>query len=240
MALLVVFCLSIVFIGGMLCAKLTFGRAHVQTFISSISLGAMAGVAFLDLIPEILEEAEGIGYLIILLFVIIGIVVLKILDHYVPEHEGSEESEEGNLVHIGIMSAMAIVLHNIVEGMTVYSVASHSIRSGITLALGVALHNIPMGALICSTLKNERKVKRNVILLLSSFSTFFGGLLMMALSSILSTSFFLVLMSLALGMVLYILFWELIPSSLHSKDKKSVIIGVAIGLLLVVISSVLE
>ena len=148
MALLVVLCLSIVFGLGMVFAKLTSNKAHVQSFISSLSLGAMAGVAFLDLIPEIVEETSGLGYLLVIALCALGIVILKVLDHFVPEHEGSEESEEGNLVHIGIMSAIAIVLHNIVEGMTVYSVASQSLNSGITLALGVALHNIPMGALI--------------------------------------------------------------------------------------------
>ena len=138
------------------------------------------------------------------------------------------------------MSAIAIVLHNIVEGMTVYSVASQSLNSGITLALGVALHNIPMGAFIYSTLKSESKGKRNTILILSSFSTFIGGLVMMGLSSILSPSFFIVLMSLALGMVLYILFWELMPSALHSKEKKTTIFGAVLGLLLVVASLFLE
>ena len=236
MALLVVLCLSVVFGLGMVFAKITSNKAHVQSFISSLSLGAMAGVAFLDLIPEIIEETSGLGYLLCAL----GIVILKVLDHFVPEHEGSEESEEGNLVHIGIMSAIAIVLHNIVEGMTVYSVASQSLNSGITLALGVALHNIPMGALIYSTLKSESKGKRNTILILSSFSTFIGGLVMMGLSSILSSSFFIVLMSLALGMVLYILFWELMPSALHSKEKKTTIFGAVLGLLLVVASLFLE
>lgn len=240
MALLVVFGLSIVFAVGMVFAKLTSSKAHVQSFISSISLGAMAGVAFLDLIPEIFEETSGMGYLLVALLCVVGIVILKVLDHFVPEHEGSEESEEGNLVHIGIMSAVAIVLHNIVEGMTVYSVASQSLKSGITLALGVALHNIPMGALIYSTLKSESRGKRNVILVLSSFSTFVGGLVMMALSSILSPSFFIVLMSLALGMVLYILFWELLPSGLHSKDRTITIVGALLGLLLVVASLFLE
>ena len=48
--------------------------------------------------------------------------------------------------------------------MTVYSVASQSLKSGITLALGVALHNVPMGALIYSTLKREGKGKRNNII----------------------------------------------------------------------------
>ena len=240
MALWVVLCLSVVFALGMVCAKLTSGKAHVQSFISSLSLGAMAGVAFLDLIPEIVEETTGYGYILVAVLCVLGIVILKILDHFVPEHEGSEESEEGNLVHIGIMSAVAIVLHNIVEGMTVYSVASQSINSGITLALGVALHNIPMGALIYSTLKSESRGKRNSILLLSSFSTFFGGLLMMALSSILSPSFFIVLMSLALGMVMYILFWELLPSALHSKEKRITVLGAVLGLMLVVISMFLE
>ena len=240
MALLVVFGLSIVFAVGMVFAKLTSSKAHVQSFISSISLGAMAGVAFLDLIPEIFEETSGMGYLLVAILCVVGIVILKVLDHFVPEHEGSEESDEGNLVHIGIMSAVAIVLHNIVEGMTVYSVASQSLKSGITLALGVALHNIPMGALIYSTLKSESRGKRNVILVLSSFSTFVGGLVMMALSSILSPSFFIVLMSLALGMVLYILFWELLPSALHSKDRTITIVGALLGLLLVVASLFLE
>ena len=239
MALLVVLCLSVVFGLGMVFAKITSNKAHVQSFISSLSLGAMAGVAFLDLIPEIIEETSGLGYLLVIALCALGIVILKVLDHFVPEHEGSEESEEGNLVHIGIMSAIAIVLHNIVEGMTVYSVASQSLNSGITLALG-ALHNIPMGALIYSTLKSESKGKRNTILILSSFSTFIGGLVMMGLSSILSSSFFIVLMSLALGMVLYILFWELMPSALHSKEKKTTIFGAVLGLLLVVASLFLE
>ena len=63
---------------------------------------------------------------------------------------------------------------------------------------------------------------------------------MMALSSVLSPSFFIVLMSLALGMVLYILFWELLPSALKSKEKKITIIGTLLGLLLVVASLFLE
>ena len=240
MALLVVLCLSVVFGLGMVFAKLTSNKAHIQSFISSLSLGAMLGVAFLDLIPEIVEETSGAGYILVVVLCVLGIVILKVLDNFVPEHEGSEESEEGNLVHIGIMSAIAIVLHNIVEGMTVYSVASQSLKSGITLALGVALHNVPMGALIYSTLKSESKGKRNTILVLSSFSTFIGGLVMMGLSSILSPSFFIVLMSLARGMVLYILFWELMPSAFHSKEKKITIYGSLLGLLLVVASLFLE
>ena len=240
MAMLTVICLSLVFASGMLCAKLTEGRAHVEKFIAALSLGAMVGVAFLDLIPEIMEERGEISILWILLSVAAGIVVLKVLDHFVPEHEGKEESEEGNMTHIGIMSAVAVVLHNIVEGMTVYSVSSQSFRSGLTLMVGVALHNIPMGALIYSCLKSEKRAKRNIILAASSLSTVLGGVLMMVLSSALSPSFFVVLMSLALGMVMYIIFWELLPQAIKAKERKTVAASLALGLLLVVVASFLE
>ena len=76
MALLVVLCLSVVFALGMVCAKLTSGKAHVQSFISSLSLGAMAGVAFLDLIPEIVEETTGYGYILVGVLCVLGIVIL--------------------------------------------------------------------------------------------------------------------------------------------------------------------
>ena len=200
----------------------------------------MAGVAFLDLVPEIIGECGDIGIYWVILSLLAGIIVLKVLDHFVPEHEGKEESQEGNMTHIGIMSAVAIMLHNIVEGMTVYSVASQSIKSGLTLAFGVALHNIPMGALIYSCLKNENRMKRNVILLFSALSTVLGGVLMMLLSSVLSPSFFVVLMSLALGMVLYIIFWELLPQAIKAKDCKTVVPAFILGLLLVVVSVFLE
>ena len=95
MALLVVLCLSVVFALGMVCAKLTSGKAHIQSFISSLSLGAMAGVAFLDLIPEIVEETTGYGYILVAVWCVLGIVILKILDRFVPEQAGRDKTAEG-------------------------------------------------------------------------------------------------------------------------------------------------
>ena len=240
MALFIVFCLSLMFALGMLFARLSEGMERVEKFITALSLGAMIGVAFLDLVPEILEEAEGTSYIWAAIAVVLGIVILKLLDRFVPEHEGKEESKEGNLAHIGIMSAVAIMLHNIVEGMTVYSVSSASLKGGLVLALSVALHNIPMGAFIYSTMKNEKRNMRNLVLLSAPLSTLLGGVLMMLLSSFLSPSLFAILMSLALGMVLYIIFWELIPSVLHTKDWKTTVPSLVLGLLLVLVASFLE
>ena len=50
MALFIVFCLSLMFALGMLFARLSEGMERVEKFITALSLGAMIGVAFLDLL----------------------------------------------------------------------------------------------------------------------------------------------------------------------------------------------
>ena len=55
------------------------------------------------------------------------------------------------------MSSVAIILHNIIEGMAVYSMAAESLNVGVMIAFGVGLHNIPMGMIIYSTLVKEKR-----------------------------------------------------------------------------------
>ena len=49
-----------------------------------------------------------------------------------------------------------------------------------------------------------------------------------------------ILLCLTLGMIIYIVFFELLPHVLHSKNKILSIIGILIGILIIVISSMFE
>ena len=170
--------------------------------------------------------------------------ILTLLDIFIPEHDHehglSHECTEENLLHIGIVSTIAIVLHNIIEGMAVYSITTESVKVGLLMALGVGLHNIPMGMVIYSTLKKEAKKKRILMIFLSTISTFIGGLLMTLISSLISDFVIGILLCLTLGMIIYIVFFELLPHVLHSKNKILSIIGILIGILIIVISSMFE
>lgn len=139
----------------------------------------MSALAAADIIPEILHEMSGTGLIKAVLFTAAGIVFLKLLDRFVPEHHGDEESP-GAMIHIGIISALAIMLHNIIEGMAVYELGADSLRQGVIFAIGVGLHNIPMGMLVYSTLKDETRVKKYTVLFAVMISTFAGGLVMAA------------------------------------------------------------
>lgn len=240
MALTVTLVLAFAFLIGILLGK--FGQEErIEKISVSLSFGALIGVVLLDMIPEIIESTNSVkAFLFFFFFIFLGFVLLLILDRFVPEHEGSEKSAEGNMIHIGIMATSAIVIHNIVEGMSVYSVSSVVLKSGIILALGVALHNIPLGMLIYSTVKNEEKRKKYLVIILSSFSTFIGGLIMASLSRFITPVFVEALTSIALGMVLYILSMELLPSFRHFENKKKVLLWAIVGFLLVFVGSFLE
>ena len=45
----------------------------------------------------------------------------------------------------GILTAIAIAIHNFPEGLGTFLVSSQDLTLGITVALAIALHNIPEG-----------------------------------------------------------------------------------------------
>ena len=97
-------------------------------------------------------------------------LILKILDRFVPEHDSN------NLSHIGIVSSIAIIIHNIIEGMAIYNTVISDLNTCILLSLGVGLHNIPLGMAISSTTYKDNK-KSTILVVLIALSTFIGGLL---------------------------------------------------------------
>lgn len=250
MGLLITFILGIFILIGALVIKLSKNKKVVEQLSISIALGTMALLVCTELIPEVFEtfKTDNIinTLLVILLFISLGIIILKVLDKFIPDHD-SEHSlnhncSDENLMHIGIVSSVAIVLHNIIEGMAVYSITSESLKLGILVALGVGLHNIPMGMVISSTLSNSKNSnnKNIIVLLLVSISTFFGGMLMMLVSHILNEFVIGILICITLGMLIYIIVFELIPHLMHSKNKPLSIFGIIIGILIIVISSMFE
>ena len=240
MGLLITFVLGLFILIGVFLVKISKNTKLIENLSISVALGCMISLAVSDLFPEIYETFSNKIYLIII-FVVIGVLILKLLDIFIPEHDHehglSHECTEENLLHIGIVSTIAIVLHNIIEGMAVYSITTESVMVGLLMALGVGLH---MGMVIYSTLKKEDKKKRILMILLSTISTFIGGLLMALISSLISDFVIGILLCLTLGMIIYIVFFELLPHVLHSKNKVLSIIGILIGILIIIISSMFE
>jgi len=189
----------------------------------SMAFGVMLSLIVIELLPEVYEIFREIysPFLSILMIIglsLLGLFLLKILDRFIPDHD---DDDEDNLIHIGIVSSIAIIIHNIIEGMAVYNTMTTSLELGIFLSIGVGLHNIPLGMIISSTFYNsiENKRKSNIIIVLISLSTFIGGLIM-ALFNFTNEIIIGVLLSLTMGMLIYINVIEILPKLLNSKKVK--------------------
>ena len=244
MGLIITFLLGIFFLAGAALIRLAKNSEWIEHLSVSLAFGSMSALVILELLPEVIEEFAREHLPAAIITVAAGIAGLWILDHFIPDHDGHLESgtkdHHDNMIHIGIISAIAIILHNTVEGMTVYSLTLESIRQGALLSLGVGLHNIPMGMLIYASLENEKRSKRYLIMALASLSTFFGGLLMTLISPLLNEFVLGILICITLGMILYIIFFELISDLLRRKHWLLSAIGSAIGVLILLASTLME
>ena len=159
-----------------------------------------------------------------------------------PEERAAEKERKENLIHIGIITSLALVLHNIIEGSAVYSTFLTDNNLGVAVALGVGFHNIPLGMVIAATFyqSNENIWKTLSIIGLVSLSTFLGGLLMFFLNlNSISPLLLGTLLSLTLGMLLFIAISELLPRIKKSTDKKVSYVGLIIGIVLLLLSQLI-
>lgn len=249
--LLFTFGLGLFILVGAIIVFVTKNNDKFVSFSISIAFGVMATLIVGELIPETLELLETRydltkSIIMIIICVLIGISVLKLLDLFIPDHDRDDESEKEHneqLAHIGFVSSIALVLHNIIEGMAIYSTVTKSLQLGLLVSIGVGLHNIPLGMVITSTFYKANNDKRKTLLIVLgiSLSTFLGGIIMYFLAGkVISDVVLAILLGITLGMLLYIVLFELLPQIIHTKYKKETIFGILIGVLLLVVSLVLE
>lgn len=244
MELLITLLLGLFIIIG---AVIVFASKNNHNFVEfsiSFAFSVIILLMITDLLPEVFTSFQETNPFIIailqfILSIGIGIGLSKILDCFIPEHE---EDSKHNLEHIGVVASISLVLHNIIEGMAVYTTLQTSFKVGIFTSLGIGLHNIPLGMIIASTFYQTSQSKKKTCLIVGgvSLSTFIGGLFMAFAESILTQGVFLtILLGVTTGMLFYISVLELLPKILHAKNKKTTLSGIALGVFIMLIAMLL-
>lgn len=224
-------------------------------FSISLAFGVIIALILFEILPEtyeILNSELGLfrTILSIIILILIGIFLLKILDGFIPHHEHeihhthkhkNDNCYNKHLNHIGLISASAVIVHNIIEGMSLYLVSSANIVSGVLMCIGIGLHNIPMGLVIATTLYNSNYSKKDTMLvsLVVSLSTFVGGFIMFLFGGVPQLIEGL-LLGITLGMLIYIAVFELFHQIYHMKNKKICSIGIGFGMFLLAITIVIK
>ena len=229
-AIIITLLSGISFLVGYLITKFIKNEKKLVTFSVGFSFTIILGLVFFDLLPECIELLE--NKILIILCIVVVIAILKLLDIFIPNHEHGANNKN-HMEHIGLISALALFLHNIIEGTAIYTTSINNLSLGFFTALGVSFHNIPLGIQISSLIKN----KKEKIFLLSSlvFSSIIGIILIKIFNITLNNAVIGVLISLTLGMLVYISMFELLCEVKEHIKKRELQIGIVLGIIIILI-----
>ena len=233
-AILITLLSGTAFIIGYLVTKFFKKEKKLIVFSVGFSFVIILGLVFFDLLPECLELVS--KKWLILCYALLGIIVLKVLDIFVPDHEHTSE-EKHHMEHIGLISAIALVLHNVIEGTAIYTTALTDSKMGLFMALAVSCHNIPLGIQVSSLVKNKKE--KFILLFILFLSSVIGLFLINIFKITLSESVLGVLISITLGMLIYISMFELICEIKEHIKEKILWYGIIFGVIISIISVLL-
>ncbi len=219
-----------------------FNKEKVITASLAFAAGVMITVSCTDLIPEALTLLHHtfrptFSMLLMALFVVIGIIFSMLIDKYLPDGTNLKKGNQ-KLFRVGLISMLAIILHNVPEGIATFMATSSNTKLGISLAIAIALHNIPEGISISVPIfyATQSRLKALFYTLISGISEPIGALLaFLFLSPFINDTIMGLLFSLIAGIMVHIATYELLPTSLQYKKKSQTLLflGIGIGFMLI-------
>ena len=239
-----------------------FARRTSTGFLS-VSLGFSAGVMIWVSFTELLVEATrtlqdiwghepGASWATVSFFA--GIAVIAIIDHLVPEPENPHALRsiedmnpdapihDAKLERMGILTAIAIAVHNFPEGIATFAAALSDPSIGIPIAIAIALHNIPEGIAVSVPIFFATGNRKKAFWL--SFASGLSEPLGAALGYLLLRAFFTeatmgVLLAAVAGVMVFISLDELLPAAREYGKPHLAIYGLVAGMAVMAISLLL-
>lgn len=232
-------------LGGIFGILLNKKSAKIVSGLLSFAACVMLAVVFLDLVPSAVEKTS---IIIVLLGIAFGFLLVFLLnDLALRSHiavNGGTEILQKQLFIGGVVTAVAIALHNFPEGMVIgasfvrYGTDYRFTLSETALAAVIGLHNIPEGMAMAVPLISGgmKRYSAALITALTGVPTVLGALAGYFLGT-LSPLWFSLSLSLASGAMLYVVFGELLPEA-YALNSSAIpaffaLVGVLIGILII-------
>jgi ZIP family zinc transporter len=248
---------------GSLISLLT--RRTTPRFLSlalGFSAGVMIYVSMIDLFPTAQQELAGTlgdrtGLLVTMVAFFGGMIAAALIDRLVPAidnphevklieamdepHAASPETKK-HLMRVGVMSSLAIGLHNFPEGIATLTAALHEPTLGAAVAIAIAIHNIPEGIAVSVPIFLATGSRRKAFRLsfLSGLSEPVGALIAYAfLAPFLTATTMGVLFAAIAGIMVFISLDELLPAAREYGSPHLAIYGLIGGMMTIAASLLL-
>lgn len=209
------------------------------TFCLSFSIAIMIGISITELIPEslfqLLNENWSRGIITSILSFIVGVILIKIFTVLIDK----QKKNATNLYKLGILSMLALMLHNFPEGIATFLSAYQNMDLGIKLGIAIMLHNIPEGISIAvpiyySTGSKKEAIKKAFI---SGLAEPLGAILAFLLfKNFITDTFISIILLLVAGIMITISIEEIYPEVHKYKEYKLFYLGMFVGIVLLLIN----
>jgi len=229
-------------IGGLLVFCKVKDRNSFLAFTLSFSLSVMISISVLDLIPEsakVLINAYGFAW-----FLILGIAVFMLGRYTVLKlnRKVSLLSKNNNLYRVGVLSMVALIIHNFPEGVATFMTAYNDLSMGISLGIAIMLHNIPEGISISVPIYYATGSKKRGVFysFISGFAEPLGAIMAyLLLKNFINDVTISIVLLFVAGIMISLAIEEMLPEANNYNKKKQSLLGLIIGLILVIINVLL-
>jgi ZIP family zinc transporter len=226
------------FIGGLVVFIKFKDKNKFLAFSLSFSLSVMLSISVFELIPEsIMKLLNRMSFLLAFLSGLFMFVLGKILVNKITHK--THLLSGNSLYRVGVLSMIALMIHNFPEGIATFMASYNDISTGISLGIAIMLHNIPEGISIAVPVYYATgSKKRGLFLTLVSglaepLGAFVSYILLKNYINDVTISLVLILVA---GIMMSLAIDEMIPEVNKYDNKAISIIGMILGLLLVLIN----
>ncbi|MFW6111131.1 MAG: zinc transporter ZupT [Thermoproteota archaeon] len=237
-------------IGGL---SVFFMKKPKMSYLSPL-MGFAAGVMiYVSLVELLMESIEGIGFLPANIAFFVGIIFMFGLDRLIPHARmdtkpdefhreiSEEEKTEQRLMRSGVLTAIGIALHNLPEGMVVFSTSMADISLGASIAVAIAIHNIPEGIAVAVPLfySTGSRTKGLLYSLLSGAAEPVGAVIgFLILYPFLTEAVLSGALGFVGGIMVFISFDELLPIAKEYGNEHVTNVGLFLGMLVMMVTLV--
>lgn len=193
--------------------------------------------------------AKAGGWLTVLAF-FGGMLLIAVIDKLIPSAENphevkSVEAEQegapapGKMMRMGVLTAVAIAVHNFPEGLATFVSALQAPSIAIPIVAAIAMHNIPEGIAVSVPIYQATGSKRKAFLysFLSGLAEPVGALTgWLILMPVMNDMVFGIIFAAVAGIMVFISFDELLPAAREYGEHHLSIYGLISGMAVMAVS----
>lgn len=214
-------------IGGAVAHKLQNKLNYLLGFVA----GLMLGVVVFDLLPEIFELAqEGVNVIYPMVGLALGFIGFHFAEQLTVVHTSHEQGYKSHAhSHVGKLSIYALILHRLLDGLSIGVAFQINTILGVTVAIAVIAHSFADGLNVISLGKLYKQDKNlGILLVVASVVPVLGIILASFIS--LPTVVLAVYLAVFAGFLMYLAAADILPEAHRQKPSWLIVVLTLLGL----------